>query len=175
MAKKTKPKEKEDKGFYRQALDRVIERMDASGLPWPEKPKDYGSEYEFPADLSGVSGGFLGKLQGRLAGWEGYASRLLSLADVDLSLLQTSFDIALDEKMSDLQTNGSKGKLKNILKAQALAAEPALKKAAYALAERKALVSVLKAQKGIYAEQRQAVSREQSRRSDEMRARLRSD
>lgn len=173
MAKKDKPKE--DKGFYRQALDKVTERLDASGLPWPEKPTDYGSEYEFPADISKMSGGALGKLQGHLAGWEGYVTRLLALADIDLSLLQTSFDIALNEKMADLQTNGSKGKLKDVLRAQALAAEPALKKAAYAIAERKALVSALKAQKGIYDMQRQAVSREQSRRSDEMRARLRSD
>lgn len=173
MAKKTKPKEKEDKGFYRQALDRVTERLDGTGLPWPQKPKDYGSEYEFPADVATLSNPALAKLQARLAGWEGYASRLLTLADLDLSLLETSYNVALGQKMLELQTNGSKGKLKDILKAEALAAVPELMKATYVLAEKKAMVSALKAQRGIYAEQRQSLSREQTRRSDEMRAKLR--
>lgn len=172
MAKKTKPKEK---GFYRQALDRVTERLDSTGLPWPEKPKNYGSEYEFPADVATTSNPALAKLQAQLAGWEGYASRLLTLADLDLSLLETSYNVALGQKMLELQTNGSKGKLKDVLKAEALAAEPELMKATYVIAEKKAVVSALKAQRSIYAEQRQSLSREQTRRSDEMRARLRND
>ena len=171
MAKKPK----EDRGIYRQALDKVLERLDSTGLPWPEKPTDYGKEYEFPADISGMSGGALGKLQGRLAGWGTYADTLLSRADMDMSLLQISYDVALGEKMAELDENGSKGKLKDVLKAQALKAVPDLKRATFVLAEKKALVKALKAQKGIYETQRQTLSREQSRRSDEMRARLRSD
>ena len=161
-----KPKEK---SIYRQALDKVTARLDGTGLPWPEKPKDYGLEYEFPSDISGLSGGALGKLQGRLAGWEGYVSHLLALADIDLSLLQISYDVALGEKMLELQTNGSKGKLKDVLKAEALATVPELRRATFVLAEKRALVHALKAQKGIYEMQRGAASREQSRRSDELR------
>lgn len=163
---KTKPKEK---SIYRQALGRVTERLDSTGLPWPSKPTDYGSEYDFPSDITALSGGAIGKLQSRLAGWGGYADRLLALADIDLSLLQNSFDIALNEKMSELQENGSSRKLKDTLRAQALAESPDLKRAAYALAEKRAIVAALKAQKSIYDMQRQAVSREQSRRSDELR------
>ena len=167
--KKAKPKEK---GFYRQALDRVTKRLDGTGLPWPQKPKDYGSEYEFPADVETLTSPKLGQLQARLAGWEGYASRLLSLADIDLSLLQTSYDVALGQKMAEMQDNGNKGALKSVLTAQALAAEPALMKATYVLAEKRAMVSALKAQRGIYAEQRQSLSREQSRRADVLRGRI---
>ena len=168
-------KAEEGKSIYRQALKRVTDKLDGTGLPWPQKPQDYGLEYEFPSDISKLSGASLGKFQARLAGWEGYAARLLALADVDLDLLQISYGIALTEKMVDLQNNGSKCKLKETLRAEALSAVPALKRAAFAIAERKALVSALKAQKGIYETQRQSVSREQTRRSDEMRARLRGD
>lgn len=170
MAKKAK-----ETSIYRQALAKVTERLDSTGLPWPEKPKDYSSEYEFPADISGMTGGALGKLQGRLAGWGTYADTLLAHADIDLSLLQISYDVALGEKMAELQGNGSKYKLKDTLKAQALKEVPELKRATFVLAEKRALVKALKAQKGIYETQRQALSREQSRRSDEMRARMRND
>ena len=155
--------------IYRQALERVKKLLDQSGLPWPSRPADYGEEYEFPADITKLSPQHLGRLQSRLAGWDGYVQRLLALADIDLDLLQNSFDIALAEKMSDLQGNGSSRKLKDTLRAQALAAEPDLKRAAYVLAERQALVTMLKAQKSIYDTQRHAASREQSRRSDEFR------
>lgn len=166
---------KKEKGFYHQALDRVVKRLDGSGLPWPRKPVDYASEYEFPADIANLTGGALGKLQGRLAGWEGYTARLLALADVDLELLQASYSIALGQKMAELQANNGKGKLRDILKAEALAAVPELLKATYAIAEKGVLVAALRAQKSIYETQRQALSREQTRRSDEMKARMRSD
>ena len=170
MTKRTK-----ETSIYRQALAKVTERLNSTGLPWPEKPRDYGLEYEFPADISKMTGGALGKLQGQLAGWGTYADSLISRSDMDMSLLQISYDVALGEKMAELDENGSKGKLKDILKAQALTAVSDLKRATFVLAEKRALVKALKAQKGIYETQRQALSREQSRRSDEMRARLRSD
>ncbi|KKK99057.1 hypothetical protein LCGC14_1580780 [marine sediment metagenome] len=91
------------------------------------------------------------------------------MADVDLDLLQNSFDITLAEKMSELQGNGSARKLKDTLRAQALAEVPELKLAVYVLAEKAALVKMLKAQKSIYDTQRHAASREQSRRADELR------
>ncbi len=172
MAKKAKPEE--ETSIYRQALAKVTERLDSTGLPWPKKPAGYSSEYTFPADISTMGGGALGKLQGHLAGWGTYADSLIARADMDMSLLQISYDVALGEKMVELDTNGSKGKLKDVLKAQALAAVPELKRATFVLAEKRALVRALKAQKGIYETQRQTLSREQSRRSDEMRARLRS-
>ncbi len=173
MAKKAETKK--ETGVYLQALARVKERLNSTGLPWPKKPEGYGSEYTFPADISTMSGAALGKLQGHLAGWGTYADSLIARVDINMSLLQVSYDVALGEKMVELDENGSKGKLKDILKAQALNAVPELKRATFVLAEKKALVRALKAQKGIYETQRQTLSREQSRRSDEMRARLRSD
>ena len=164
-------KKAEEKSIYRQALKRVTDRLDGTGLPWPKRPGDYGTEYEFPSDITVKSPASVGKLQSRLAGWEGYVIRLLALADIDLDLLQISYDIALGEKMAEIQKSGSKCTLKDTLRAEALTAVPALKRATFAIAERKALVSALKAQKSIYEKQRNAVSREQSRRSDEFRGR----
>ncbi len=168
-AKGTRTKPAKETSIYKQALTKVIAQLDTTGLPWPEKPKDYAEEYEFPQDIAAVSPTNLARLQSRLAGWDGYVQRLLALADIDLALLQNSFDIALGEKMSALQGNGSSRKLKDTLKAQALSEVEELKEAAYLLAEKKALVTMLKAQRGIYDTQRHAASREQSRRADAVR------
>lgn len=155
--------------IFQQALARVIKLLDESGPPWPKKPEGFGESYEFPQDITILSPTRLGRLQSRLAGWDGYTTYLLGRADIDLSLMQTSYDIALGEKMSELQGNGSSRKLKDTLKAQALSEEPDLKRATYVLAEKKALVTLLKAQRSIYDTQRHAASREQSRRSDALR------
>ena len=155
--------------IYKQALARVVALLDKSGPPWPQKPADYGEDYEFPQDITSLSPKHLGRLQSRLAGWEGYTQRLLGLADIELALLQNSYDIALHEKMSELQNKGSSCKLKSTLTAQALAVVSQLKEATYTLAEKRAVVTLLKSQKSIYDTQRHAASREQSRRSDELR------
>lgn len=164
MGKKAK-----ETSIYKQALVRVVELLANSGPPWPQKPADYGEAYEFPQNITSLSSQRLGRLQSRLAGWEGYAQYLLGHADIELSLLQNSFDITLGLKMSELQGNGSSRKLKDTLRAQALEEVPELKAAAYALAEKGAVVTLLKAQKSIYDTQRHAASREQSRRADELR------
>ena len=157
--------------IFQQALERVIKLLDESGPPWPKKPEGFGKEYEFPQDMANISSTKLSQLQSRLAGWDGYTQYLLGRADIDFSLMKNSYDIALGEKMSELQSNGSSRKLKDTLTAQALSEEPELKRAAYVLAEKKALVTLLKAQKSIYDTQRHAASREQSRRADELRMR----
>ena len=167
MGKKTG--KSEEPSIYKQALAKVIAQLDTTGLPWPEKPKDYAEEYEFPQDISAYSPTKLARLQSRLAGWDGYVQRLLGLADIDLALLQNSYDIALGEKMAALQNGGSSCKLKSTLTAEALAAVPELREATYTLAEKRAVVTMLKAQRGIYDTQRHAASREQSRRADAVR------
>lgn len=156
--------------IFQQALERVIKLLDEAGPPWPTKPKGFGESYEFPQDMVKLSSTKLSQLQSRLAAWDGYTTFLLGRADINLSLMQNSYDIALGEKMSELQSNGSSRKLKDTLKAQALSEESELKRATYVLAEKKALVTLLKAQRSIYDTQRHAASREQSRRSDELRA-----
>jgi hypothetical protein len=161
-----KPKET---SIYKQALAKVAEQLDTTGLPWPEKPKDYAEEYEFPQDISALTPTGLARLQSKLAGWDGYVQWLLGLADIDLALHQNSFNILLGEKMAALQVGGSACKLKETLKAQALSEVPELKAAVYLLAEKKALVTMLKAQRSIYDTQRHAASREQSRRADALR------
>lgn len=160
---------KKETSVYKQSLARVTALLRQTGLPWPSRPADFGEEYEFPQDITALSSTRLAKLQSRLAGWDGYVQRLLGLADVDLDIMQNSFNILLAEKMSQLQSNGSSRKLKDTLKAQALSEVSELKAAAYTLAEKSALVKLLKAQKSIYDTQRHAASREQSRRADELR------
>ncbi|KKK62508.1 hypothetical protein LCGC14_3003640, partial [marine sediment metagenome] len=106
-------KKDKETSIYKQALARVVELLDKSGPPWPQKPADYGKAYEFPQDITGLSSQRLGRLQSRLAGWDGYTQYLLGRADIDLALLQNSYDIALHEKMAALQNGGSSCKLKS--------------------------------------------------------------
>jgi len=156
---------------YEQSLARVLEKLSATGLPMPARPKDYGEEYDFPADPTALTSTGLGQLQARLAGWHGYAIRLLALAEADHDLLANRFDIALGRKMNLLGLAGGKRQLKDTLRAAALAAEPILESAANALAEKSAYMKILKAQASIFEAQAKTLSREQSRRSDEIRMR----
>lgn len=157
---------------YEQSLARVLERLNNTGLPMPARPKDYGLEYDFPADPTSLNSTALGQLQARLAGWHGYAIRLLALAEADHDLLANRFDIALGRKMYLLtERPGEKRQLKDLLRAAALAEEPLLETAANKLAEMSAYMKVLKAQVSIFEAQAKTLSREQSRRSDEIRMR----
>jgi len=154
---------------YQQAIERVLEKISDSGLPWPAKPKDYGEEYTFPSDPTSLTYQAIGQLQARLAGWHGYAVRILAIADMAADMLQGRFDIALSLKMAELEADDGKRGLKDILRARALGADPGLQAAAYALIEKSAYAKMLKAQASIYEQQAKAISREQSRRSDDIR------
>lgn len=155
---------------YQLAVERVMERLDDSGLPWPAKPKDYGEEYSFPTDPTTLTYQALSQLQARLAGWHGYAVRLLAVADVAASTLQKRFDLALGMKMAEVEPE-HKSSLLSVLRSHALLADPRLEKAAYTLIEKDAYAKALKAQASIFEMQAKAMSREQSRRSDEIRLR----
>jgi hypothetical protein len=161
-----------ERGTYQQAVERVIEQLNAVGLPWPAKPADYGEEYSFPADPTTLTHQALGQLYARLVGWHGYAIRVLALADMAAEILQQRFDLALGLKMAELEQEGSKRALKDTLRARAIASDPALQAAAYALMEKTAFVKVLRAQAEIYENQAKALSREQTRRSDEIKLRM---
>ena len=147
---------------YQTALAAVLQKLDDSGLPWPAKPKDYGEEYNFPSDPTTLTHQGLAQLRARLIGWHGYAVRLLAVADMSHDLLAQRLDIAVAMKMDE-------GKL---TKAQVYAAEPSLLTAEYSRQERAAYIKGLKAQMGIYKTQATALSREQTRRSDEMKMRM---
>jgi hypothetical protein len=158
------------KSPYQQAIERVLERISDSGLPWPAKPKNYGEEYSFPSDPTTLTSTAVGELYARLSYWHGYAVRLLAVADMSADMLQGRFDLALNLKMAQLEEEGGRG-LKDILRARAIASDPTLQAAAYALIEKAAYAKMLKAQASIYDQQAKAVSRELSRRSDDIRIR----
>lgn len=157
------------KSPYEVSRDKVLRELSEAGLPWPKKPNGYGEEYEFPQDLTALSPTSLGKLQSRLAGWDGYAQRLIALLDVSLGSLVMRYNFRLNKEMAKLQLAGSKCKLKDTLIAQALGENDELMVAATAIGERTVLLNALKAQKGIYEMQRNSASREQSRRADDLR------
>jgi hypothetical protein len=154
---------------YKQALERVTKRLDNTGIPFPAPPKNYGKEYAYPEDVTELSSSNLAQLMSKLMAWAGYGRRLLAWSEADLNLLETAYDIALGAKMYGITMTAAKKELKDIVRAQALVDEPTLLSAARSIAEKQTIARLLKAQVEIYQNHFDALSREQTRRSDELR------
>lgn len=140
-----------------------------TGLPLPKKPSGFGGEYEFPPDPTRLSGLELAALMGRLTAWRGYLMRVLGLLDVKLVAFETIYEILLGAAMSQVQ--GEKREVKEILKAKAITGDPSLRGMTQRITELKAQRGLLKMQDEIYGIHVAALSREQSRRSDDIRER----
>lgn len=139
------------------------------GLPLPKKPADFGGEYEFPPDPTKLTGLELAALMGRLTAWRGYLMRVLGLLDVKLVAFETIYEILLGAGMATAQ--GEKREVKEIVKAKAITADVNLRRMTQRITELKAQRGLLKMQDEIYSIQFNALSRDQARRSDEIRER----
>jgi len=140
-----------------------------TGLPLPKKPAGFGGEYEFPPDPTAQSSVELAKLTGYLTACRGYLMRVLGMLDVKLVAFETIYEILLGAAMAKAQ--GEKREIKEILKAKAIIGDDNLRRMTQRITELKAQRGLLKMQDDIYAMQNSALSREQSRRSDEIRER----
>lgn len=154
---------------YKQALARVANRLDNTGIPFPAPPKNYGKEYSYPEDVTELTSNALAQLMSKLTAWGGYGRRLLAWTEADLNLLETAYDIALGAKMYEITKAAAKKELKDTIRAQALVDEPKLLSATQSISEKQTTARLLKAQVEIYQNHFDALSREQSRRSDELR------
>jgi len=95
--------------------------------------------------------------------------RVLGMLDVKLVAFETIYEILLGAAMAKAQ--GEKREIKEILKAKAIIGDDNLRRMTQRITELKAQRGLLKMQDDIYAMQNSALSREQSRRSDEIRER----
>jgi len=70
--------------------DEIKQRLSKFSLP--SKPGSFGSEYQFPEEISKVPSAELGNWMFRLAAWKGYALRMLSDLEVEKSVLKSTHD-----------------------------------------------------------------------------------
>lgn len=143
--------------------------LSETGLPLPKKPEGFAGEYEFPQDPTKLSGLELAQLMGRLAAWRGYLMRVMGLQEVKLMSSETVYDIMLGAAMSKAQ--GDKREVKEVLKARAIIEDKNLTRMTQRITELQAQSHLLKTQDAVYGLQWAALSREQGRRSDEIRER----
>jgi len=106
---------------------------------------------------------------GRLAAWRGYLMRVMGLQEAKLVSSETVYDIMLGAAMSQVQSD--KREVKEVLKARAITENNHLRKMTQRITELRAQRILLKTQDDVYGLQWAALSREQGRRSDEIRDR----
>lgn len=140
-----------------------------TGLPLPKKPTGFSEEYEFPTDPTALSGMELAKLMGYLTACRGYLMRVLGMLEIRLVAYETIYEILLGAGMAKAQ--GDKREVKEIVKARAITEDKNLKRLTQRITELRAQRQLLKTQDEIYSVQGAALSREQSRRADEIRER----
>lgn len=144
------------------------------GLPQMNPPKGFGSAYDFPSDLRGLTSLALGELQIKLAGYYTYTLQLIGELESELGALRATYDISLGMQMQALQDGRGSGKgsrvLKENLRAMAISGDVLIRGATEQLFTREATLSRVKAQSEVYGEQVARLSREQTRQ--EMEARI---
>ena len=162
--------EKKASGWTAETAVAAAERLlSDTGLPLPKKPEGFAGEYEFPQDPTRLSGLELAQLMGKLAAWRGYLMRVMGLQEAKLVSSEIVYDIMLGAAMA--QAQGEKREVKEVLKARAITENNHLRKMTQRITELRAQRLLLKTQDDIYQMQWAALSREQGRRSDDIRER----
>jgi len=157
----------EEAWSYQSAVKHAEELLKKGALPLPKRPAGYAEEYEWPEDVTALTSIQLGQLMGRLSGWQGYGSRLLGMAALDLHAFETIYELLLGRAMARLASE--KRQVKEVLRAVAVDSDPVLTKLTRALVTKRAVVEALQAQIEIYKAHYFALSREQSRRTDDIK------
>jgi len=154
---------------YQDAVRHAEALLNKSGLPLPKRPLGFMEEYEFPDDVTALTSVQLGQLMGRLSGWQNYGTRLLGMAEMDLHAFETIYELLLGRAMA--RCASEKRLVKEVLRAVAVDSDPVLTRLTRALVTKRAATEVLKMQVEIYKSHWVALSREQARRSDEIKER----
>jgi hypothetical protein len=74
----------------------------------PLKPKSFGSEYQFPEEVSNLSSIELGNWMFKLAAWKGYTLRLLAFYEIERSWLKSQHDNRVAKKIAQESDSNKK-------------------------------------------------------------------
>ncbi len=141
--------------------------MKLSLLSSPAIPKSFGQEYQFP-EISNISSQELGDWLMKLSAWKGYALKLLSKSEVERIILDESYDAGIAKCAAEIDKNGKKV-TKDVIVGNAITKVDGFREIKIKLIEKKAEVEGLKRIIDIYSAQLDALSRELSRRGQDIK------
>jgi len=87
----------------KQVSDWAAEKVLKQHLPLPAKPKGKEPEFEYPSDPTAITLSELGQWMLKLAGWHGYAIRLVGVADAELTALSAEYEMRVNSLGSEVR------------------------------------------------------------------------
>lgn len=154
---------------YDAAVARSRELMEQIGLPSPRRPDKMEKEYDFPDNPAGLSSTELGQKMMALMAWYGYAAKHLGVQDAQLTAMKSVFEIMIGKAMVDIAKLSAIRLVKDQQFAMALDKDGELAAFYSRMLEKQVFADTLRAQVQVYEKQWAALSREQSRRSEDHR------
>ena len=151
---------------WKMGIEKVKTNINSFSLP--KKPATFGQEYEFPEEISYIDSIELGKWLFKMAAWKGYVLRLLSFAEMELSILDDSYDTFIAKKIAISNKEGKKI-TKDLALGQAISEDIAFRDLRIRFIEKKGEVNAIKRLVELYSMQFDAISREISRRGQEIK------
>jgi hypothetical protein len=147
-------------------IQNVIKRV--GELSRPSAPKSFGDKYDFPS-TSDIVSQELGNWLMKLSSWKSYALKILALSDLKRIIIDDSYDSMISKKYYELTKTDGKV-TKDYVIGCLLSEDENFKKLKIGLVEQKAEVETLKHIIDIYTVQLDAISREISRRGQEIKS-----
>lgn len=154
---------------YESAIKRSRELMKQIGVPSPRRPAGLEEDYEFPTDPAALSSNELGRKMLALMAWYGYSTKHLGVQDAELTTMNAVFNILIGKAMVDVQKSSPIKMVKDQLFAASLDRDPDLLDFYQRMLQKQTFADTLRAQVQVYEKQWSALSREQSRRSEDHR------
>ena len=150
-------------------IDAVIEKAKAEigTFPLPKKPSTFDKEYTFPEDVTHITSTDLGQWLFKMAGYKGYALKMLAYAEVEESILKDVYSARISEEMAKIEAQ--KKMNKESMVGVILNEHEDVKKLRKRLIERSASVIKGKRLVEMYTMELDVISREISRRGQEMK------
>ena len=149
---------------WKVGIDKIQSKINTFSLP--AKPSTFGQEYQFPEDIVNLTSNGLGQWLFKLAGWKGYALRLLSVIEMNGSILDDSYDTAIAKKIS---LSDGKRITKDLALGLGVSEDAGFRHLRIKLIESKAEISAIKRLVELYTMQLDTISREISRRAIEVK------
>jgi len=149
-------------------ISKINDKLDK--FPLPQKPKTFGDVYEFPEDIANVTSIDLGRWMFKIAAWKGYALKILAYAETEHAIIDDLYDATLATTLGSMEPD--KMSKKEALIGKALNADEKLKSLKSRVIAKSGEVAGIKRIVEIYSLQLEVVSREISRRNQDVRAKI---
>ena len=150
-------------------LDSAIEKAKSAidAFPLPSKPSTFGKPYTFPEDITQITSTDLGQWLFKMAGYKGYALRMLAYVETEDSILKDAYSAKISKEMAKIEAKKKMNKESMVGVILTESEEVSSLKAK--MIKKSADVIGCKRIVEMYTMQLEVISREISRRSNEMK------